>query len=83
MSFTGLEARQENGAVSVVVDSPAEFLPELMQRLGSAVEEIRVEEPTLEDVFLALTGHGLRDDEERGEGAWRTAHAATARRDSR
>jgi ABC-2 type transport system ATP-binding protein len=83
MSTTGLEAKLEDGSVVVVVDSPGEFLPEAMRLFGDAVEKIQVEEPTLEDVFLALTGHTLRDDEERGQGAWRTAHAATARRDVR
>jgi len=26
-----------------------------------AVDDFRTESPTLEDVFLALTGHGIRD----------------------
>jgi ABC-2 type transport system ATP-binding protein len=83
MAATGLEARRENDTVNVVVDSPAEFLSGIVGRVGSAVEAIEVEEPSLEDVFLALTGHALRDDEEEVGGAWRTAHAATARRDGR
>ena len=83
MSTTGLDVKLENDAVSVVVDSPAEFLSGIMQSVGPSIKEIQIEEPTLEDVFLSLTGHALRDDGKGVSGAWRTAHAATARRDGK
>ncbi len=83
MTATGLETRVEDDTVNVVVDSPAEFLPKIMQRVGSSIAEIQVDEPTLEDVFLALTGHALRDGGEEIFSAWRTVHAATARRNGR
>jgi ABC-2 type transport system ATP-binding protein len=44
------------------VRNPREALPEIVEALvkaGSRVKEIKVEEPTLEDVFVKLTGRGL------------------------
>lgn len=48
--------------VRVRVRNPREALPEIVGTLvkaGSRVKEIKVEEPTLEDVFVKLTGRGL------------------------
>jgi ABC-2 type transport system ATP-binding protein len=43
----------------------AEALPALMAELnrqGAKLENLTTHQPTLEDVFLHLTGRGLRDD---------------------
>ena len=42
----------------------ADFVTEVINRIaheGTRVEGFRTEIPTLEDVFLKLTGHGIRD----------------------
>ncbi|ASJ02432.1 daunorubicin ABC transporter ATP-binding protein [Thermococcus profundus] len=49
--------------IRVAVENAREVLPRLVEALvsaGSEIKSIRVEEPTLEDVFLKLTGRGLR-----------------------
>jgi len=37
-------------------ESPAELVPELMERLGQAARSISIGQPSLEDVFIAKTG---------------------------
>jgi ABC-2 type transport system ATP-binding protein len=44
---------------------------EAVRKLGDAgidVEDLALRRPTLDDVFLALTGHAASEDEEDGEG---------------
>jgi hypothetical protein len=38
---------------------PATALPELLRHLPVKVQRVEVHEPSLEDVFLKLTGRGL------------------------
>ena len=79
----GLEPEVDGDEVTVVVDHPGEFLGELLKRVDLPVSDISVREPRLEDVFLSLTGHSLRDSEVPRDGAWRTVHRAAARRQKR
>jgi len=51
---TGLRFEVKNGA---------EFVPGLVRELSVAVKSVSVRPPTLEDVFLKLTGREIRDDE--------------------
>ncbi len=41
-------------------------IPELIRALGDSVISIRLERPTLNDVFLAHTGKAIRDEEQNG-----------------
>jgi ABC-2 type transport system ATP-binding protein len=55
-----------SGWSTVVIDAPTleaaiERLMAARRRRGFAIEELRVERRTLEDVFLTLTGRGMRD----------------------
>ncbi len=55
---------QENMTYFVTTNDPQATLKELFTTGHSAswdIEELTVKRPTLEDVFLKLTGHGLRD----------------------
>ncbi len=57
----------------LAVGEIAPFLPALLERLGARGARLRrlaIHQPTLEDVFLELTGRSLRDD---GDGAGRPA----------
>jgi ABC-2 type transport system ATP-binding protein len=59
-----IDVRQEGQALSLRVARLHESLPALLGALrekGAAVEELRTHAPTLEDVFVALTGRHLRD----------------------
>jgi len=40
-----------------------EFVPQLIEALPGLVDSISVGKPTLEDVFIRVTGHGFRDRE--------------------
>jgi len=60
----------EDGEVRVHVDDPDEVAPRIVSSLlerGYKLESLRIARPTLEDVFLRLTGRRLSGDEvERG-----------------
>jgi ABC-2 type transport system ATP-binding protein len=55
-SVSGAELRLE-------VERGDEFVPELVRGIGPRVESIGVNRPTLDDVFMKLTGHAIRDQE--------------------
>jgi ABC-2 type transport system ATP-binding protein len=45
------------------MDRGAEFVPRLVSDFAGRIKSIQVKEPSLEDVFLRLTGHMIRADE--------------------
>jgi len=65
------EVRQRYGAAVVrdktglhfEVDDGAAFVPRLVRELSIPVRSVSVHQPTLDDVFLKLTGREIRDDE--------------------
>jgi len=57
-------AKGGDGSYEVMVSDVASVLPVLLSRLkeaGAQIQNLQVEQATLEDVFLALTGKELRD----------------------
>jgi ABC-2 type transport system ATP-binding protein len=58
----GLTGSVEDDTVSFSVPRAEEFLPELMRNFPLRVLAAGVRRPTLDDVFLALTGHSIRGD---------------------
>jgi ABC-2 type transport system ATP-binding protein len=58
----GLTGSVEDDTVSFSVPRAEEFLPELMRSFPVRVLAVGVRRPTLDDVFLALTGHSIRDE---------------------
>jgi ABC-2 type transport system ATP-binding protein len=61
-----ISVRAENGAASLAVMSPAQTLSGLMRYLDSQnieLLDVAVQRPTLEDVFLKLTGERLGEEE--------------------
>jgi ABC-2 type transport system ATP-binding protein len=59
-----IDARSEGAVLSLRVSRLHETLPALLAALGTAgigVEELRTHAPTLEDLFVSLTGRHLRD----------------------
>mgnify|MGYP001610097740 CR=1 FL=1 len=56
-----------NGWINLEVKRATEILPQLVQTLGNDILEIDIHKPTLEDVFLKLTGRKLRDHEDAPE----------------
>jgi ABC-2 type transport system ATP-binding protein len=57
----------QNGMISFSVQHSDTFLPEFMRGFHSGLRSISVHRPTLDDVFLKLTGRAIRDQE---AGAW-------------
>jgi ABC-2 type transport system ATP-binding protein len=48
------------------VERGDEFVPELVRGITSRVESISVNRPTLDDVFVKLTGHAIREQDASG-----------------
>ena len=53
----------DNGLVTFSVPRGDTFLPEFVRGFRSGLASISVRRPTLDDVFLKLTGHAIRDRE--------------------
>jgi ABC-2 type transport system ATP-binding protein len=58
----GLAAGQDESGLRFEVADGAAFVPGLVRALEVPVLSVSVHPPTLEDVFLKLTGHEIRDD---------------------
>jgi len=56
----------ENGVLSFSVPHGDRFLPRLIRNLESPIVSVGLRRPTLEDVFLRLTGHAIRQQEADG-----------------
>lgn len=69
LASPGLRAHVPNGEVAV---------PRLISGAGVDVHQVRVHQPSLDDVFLHYTGHGIRD--ERGDPNAMIRRFAAARR---
>jgi ABC-2 type transport system ATP-binding protein len=62
---------RDDGLVRVSVRERSGAIVEAVRRLSEAgvgVDDLALRRPTLDDVFLALTGHGAEEDGERDEG---------------
>jgi ABC-2 type transport system ATP-binding protein len=59
----GIEARIRGAEVLVEVDDGAAFIPRLTHEFDGAIERIQLRRPTLDDVFLHLTGRTIRESE--------------------
>ncbi len=55
--------RIEDGTVQFAVPHGDEFLPDLLRGFSQRIVSIGLRRPTLDDVFLKLTGHTIRNDE--------------------
>jgi ABC-2 type transport system ATP-binding protein len=59
----GLEAQTDDGRIRLEVEAGAEFIPRLVRELGIAIKSVDLHRPTLDDVFLKLTGRAIREGE--------------------
>lgn len=62
LAAADLSARRCDGSVQVEVADGDRFVPWLLHRYRGGVEALSVRRPTLDDVFVRLTGHAIRDD---------------------
>jgi ABC-2 type transport system ATP-binding protein len=59
----GVEVVRDATGLHFEVENGASFVPGLLRELSVAVRTVSVRPPTLEDVFLKMTGREIRDDE--------------------
>ena len=58
----GLSPTLEDGLLRVEVTAAAEFVPSLLTRIPVTVQSLDIAKPTLNDVFLRLTGRAIREE---------------------
>ena len=59
----GVNATVAEGGVRVEVADGAEFVPRMIHALSVPVRSVTIRRPSLDDVFINLTGHAIRDEE--------------------
>ena len=72
------EPKRADGVVSVPLDRERTSIADAVRRLDSAgveVEDLAVRRPTLDDVFITLTGHAAEEASEEDEEADAMSHA--------
>jgi ABC-2 type transport system ATP-binding protein len=62
-SALGLEAEVRDGALRIETAHGDEVVPRLVRAVSVGINSIAVHRPTLDDVFIKLTGRAIRDEE--------------------
>jgi ABC-2 type transport system ATP-binding protein len=62
-----VEPVRENGTITFKVSRGAEFLPRFVRGFPLRIDSIAVRRPTLDDVFVSLTGRRIRDENGGGD----------------
>ena len=57
-----LEAIIIDGRIDVEVDDAEKFTPKLIKAIDVGIDVIQLRKPSLEDVFIELTGRTIRDE---------------------
>jgi ABC-2 type transport system ATP-binding protein len=58
----GIECHEENGGLFIETERGEELIPRLIHGLTVTVKSVNLRKPTLNDVFLKLTGRTIRDE---------------------
>jgi ABC-2 type transport system ATP-binding protein len=59
----GVEAQEVDGMLRIERPRGHEFVPQLIEAAPGMIDSVSVGKPTLEDVFIQLTGHRLSQDQ--------------------
>jgi ABC-2 type transport system ATP-binding protein len=70
----------EGGFIQIEVANAETFMPRLFNELDSKIESIELRRPTLDDVFLSLTGRMIREEHASGKDAFRDQMRIRGRR---
>ncbi len=62
-TLAGSEPIRDNGSLRVEVADGAAFVPRLVREAGVEVTSVQFRRPSLDDVFLKLTGRAIREEE--------------------
>jgi ABC-2 type transport system ATP-binding protein len=76
----GVTTVQDGDTLRVEVQDGAQFVPRLVTALAVPVKTVTVRRPSLDDVFLKLTGRAIREAEADGRTSMMRAFAARGRR---
>ena len=60
-----IDSRHDGGELTFEVLRGEEFLPEFIREFGIKISSISLRHPSLDDVFIKLTGHEIREEEVR------------------
>jgi len=63
MEMLGVTPIRDNGSLRMEVPDAKVFVPRLVRELKAPVDTVTLRRPSLDDVFLKLTGHAIRDEE--------------------
>lgn len=58
-----IEARRDSNGLTFEVASGGEFLPTFIKEFGTKILSVNLRSPSLDDVFLKLTGREIREEE--------------------
>ena len=58
----GIAPLSANGSLRIEVPDGASFLPRLVRELPMRIDSVSLSRPSLDDVFLKLTGHAIRTE---------------------
>jgi ABC-2 type transport system ATP-binding protein len=58
-----IEVTSDGGGLTFAVDNGEEFLPDFIKELSTKILSVNLRRPSLDDVFLKLTGREIRDME--------------------
>jgi ABC-2 type transport system ATP-binding protein len=59
----GVEVKPADGTFHFQVDGGAEFVPRLVLDFKGRIQSVQVKQPSLDDVFLQVTGRAIREEE--------------------
>jgi len=59
----GVKPARDNGTLRMEVPDGKTFVPRLVRELSAPVDTVTLRRPSLDDVFLKLTGRAIRDEE--------------------
>jgi ABC-2 type transport system ATP-binding protein len=68
-----IKARKQDGAISLVVENGSLFIPKLFKAFPNRIVSIELKKPSLEDVFIDLTGRTIREEESSATDRLRTS----------
>ncbi|MBU7043709.1 MAG: ATP-binding cassette domain-containing protein [Theionarchaea archaeon] len=58
-----LQVRRDAKGIHLEIENSEEFIPAFISSFSTHIDAINLRRPTLDDVFLKLTGHEIRDEE--------------------
>ncbi|RLC34702.1 MAG: ABC transporter ATP-binding protein [Candidatus Nealsonbacteria bacterium] len=61
--ISNIKVREKNESLYVEVSDGESFLPKLIKQITSPIDALELRKPTLDDVFLHLTGRAIREEE--------------------